>query len=138
MTTAEIIIWVVLGLFLVFGLLPTMMMAGVLYTVLLVRTKPEKWNRSCSIPDDAEYVRMFDIGMEWAQTWAAHEQEVAIQNRRFRLCGEYFDFGFRPGRHHHSRTHGVLPVFLFLCGALPAFRLECAGDRQPCARQQRR
>ncbi len=94
MTTAEIIIWVVLGLFLVFGLLPTMMMAGVLYTVLLVRTKPEKWNRSCSIPDDAEYVRMFDIGMEWAQTWAAHKQEVAIQNGRFRLCGEYFDFGF--------------------------------------------
>ena len=88
--------WIVIAAgaaFLLFGVLPYFVMAGFLYTVLLVRTKPEKWGRECSMPDDEEIVRMFDEGLAWAERWQAHKTEVRIRNDGFGLCGEYFDFG---------------------------------------------
>ena len=88
-------LWLILLLaFLFLGLLPTMVMSSIIYTKLLLRTSKKKWARECSIPEDEEYRRMFDIGIEWDLTYGDCKKQVSIQSGRFRLVGEYFDFGF--------------------------------------------
>ncbi len=74
-------------------LLPTQIMSRVIYTVLLVRTKKEKWNRTCSLPDDEEYVRMYKEGLDWGEKHAACKQPVDVTSDGLHLAGEYFDFG---------------------------------------------
>lgn len=74
-------------------ILPPIVLAGILYAVLLVRTRPDKWGRECSIPDDEEYLGMFNEGMAWDAEYGGRKQEVSIVNDGFRLAGEYFDFG---------------------------------------------
>ena len=91
--TWNLVIWLLVGLFLFFFLFPTWIMAGVLYTVLLVRNKPEKWGRECSIPDDEEYRGMFDEGIVWSERYAACKRPVSVTSDGFRLQGEFFDFG---------------------------------------------
>lgn len=91
--SVQLIIWLVVGLFLFFFLFPTWIMSGVLYTVLLVRNKPEKWGRECSIPDDEEYRGMFDEGLAWNDRHAACKRPVSVVSDGFRLQGEFFDFG---------------------------------------------
>lgn len=84
--------WVILGVF-VLVILPTFVISSIIYTVLLVRTNPKKWGRECSIPDDEEYLRMFNIGIEWEKKYAGNKKEVGIVSEGFHLFGEYFDFG---------------------------------------------
>ena len=79
--------------FLVFGLLPVLVMSFVLYSVLLVRNKKDKWGRECSIQGDEEYARMFEIGMKWAEDNSEFKTEVSVRSGRLRLAGEFFDFG---------------------------------------------
>ena len=86
-------IWIILGAILAFVVLPTLILAWILYSVLLRRTKPEKWGRSCSIPEDAEYRRMFDIGLAWDARYGACKREVTVRSDGLRLVGEYYDFG---------------------------------------------
>lgn len=99
-----LILLCVLGAAFVFGLLPFLIMAAVLWCKLLVRTSKQKWGRYCSIPDDEEYKRMFDLGIAWDAQYQAHKRPVEIKSGRFRLVGEYFDFGSKkaviiiPGR----------------------------------------
>ena len=88
--------YIILGAVLLLFLLPAAVLSWILYTILLVRNKPDKWGRSCSIPDDEEYVRMFDIGIEWEKQYHDAKQNVAIRSYDgLRLVGEYFDFGAR-------------------------------------------
>lgn len=97
-------IWIAVGAVLLFFLIPTMVMSGVIYTVLLIRTKPEKWDRSCSIPEDEEYLGMFREGLAWDETYRHCKQEVSVVSDGLKLMGEYFDFGAKraviivPGR----------------------------------------
>ena len=87
---------VVLGaaaLSIVFFFGPFFVIAGVLYTTLLVRQRPDKWGRECSIPDDEEYQNMFQTGLDWAAENAAHKRDVDIHSGKYHLYGEYFDFG---------------------------------------------
>ena len=86
--------WIVFAALMLLFVLPTLFMSAVIYTVLLVRTKPEKWDRSCSIPEDEEYLRMFDEGLAWDAVYGGCKRPVEITNDGFRRCGEYFDFGF--------------------------------------------
>ncbi len=83
----------VLGAILVFFILPVLVMSSVIYTVLLVRNKKEKWGRECSIPDDEEYKRMFDIGLAWEEKYRDRKTEVTVKSGRLKLAGEFFDFG---------------------------------------------
>ncbi len=83
----------VIGAILVFFILPVLVMSSIIYTVLLVRNKKEKWGRECSIPDDEEYKRMFDIGLEWEKTHRDLKTEVTVKSGRLKLAGEFFDFG---------------------------------------------
>ena len=89
-TVILIVLLAVLFLF----VLPAIVLSGVLYTVLLVRTKPEKWDRSCSMPQDPEYQRMFDLGIEWGTRYADKKRDVSVTSDGLKLAGEYFDFGF--------------------------------------------
>ncbi len=90
-----IVLIVVAAAFLFFFLFPTLIMSYVLYSVLLVRNKPEKWGRECSIPDDEEYRRMFDIGMAWEEKHRSCKREVSVVSDGLKLVGEYFDLGGR-------------------------------------------
>lgn len=85
--------WLVVAVILFFGLFPTLGMSAAIYSVLLVRTKPEKWGRECSMPEDEECSRMFDIGMKWHDENAAVAKDVDVVSDGLHLYGEYFDFG---------------------------------------------
>ncbi|WP_407383651.1 alpha/beta hydrolase [Ruminococcus sp.] len=86
-------IWIIIIAVIVFGVLPLPILAFYLYAVLLVRTSKKKWGRECSIPDDEEYQRMFDIGIAWDQQYASYKHPVEIVSDGLKLVGEYFDFG---------------------------------------------
>ena len=78
----------------VFGVLPLFILPYILYSILLVRgSNKEKWGRTCAIPDDEEYKRMFDKGIAWEKRYHAYKEEVEIVSDGYHLFGEYFDFG---------------------------------------------
>ena len=82
----------ILGAFLLFYVFPTLLVSNVIYTVLFVRTKKEKWARGLSW-DDPEQQRMFDEGEAWGKENNQYRQTVSITSDKFKLVGEYFDFG---------------------------------------------
>lgn len=86
--------WIILAVIILFGVLPLFFLPGALYSVLLVRIPKSKWKRECSMPDDEEIVRMFDTGMAWAAENNEYKHEVETANKKIKLCGEYFDFGY--------------------------------------------
>ena len=89
-----IVLLIAAGAVIFLGILPVAVLGYILYAVLLVRNKPDKWGRECSLPEDAEYKSMFDIGMEWYEKNKNAKQDVGITSCGFRLVGEYFDFGY--------------------------------------------
>lgn len=93
--TAGTIATIIILAILIFGVIPVFCLGWILYSVLLVRTKPEKWARECSMPEDEEYLRMFKIGEEWNEKYKSYKRDVSITSCGLRLCGEYFDFGFK-------------------------------------------
>lgn len=116
-------VWIFIGCFLFLFLIPTMIMSWFLYSYLLRRTSPEKWGRACAIPEDEEYRKMFDIGMEWAERNAEHRQEVSVTNDGLKLVGEYFDFGYdRAAIIIAGRTESLLYSYYF---AEPFQRAGC-------------
>lgn len=86
-------LWILLGAFGVLVVFPTLLLSSVIYIVLFVRTNQKKFGRSCSFPDDPEYVRMFKLGLEWGKQYEAYKKPVEIDSDGFHLVGEYFDFG---------------------------------------------
>ena len=109
-----IVLIAVVGAFLFFFLIPTLIMSFVLYSVLLVRNKPEKWGRVCSMPEDPECKRMFDLGLEWDAQYKDCKKEVTVTSDGFRLVGEYYDFGARSAVIIISgRTESLLYSYYF-------------------------
>ncbi len=78
---------------LVFMIVYTYPIAKRVYTDQLVRTTPEKWGRTCSFPDDAEQVQMWNDGLAWAEGNRERMTELQIENDGLLLFGEYYDFG---------------------------------------------
>lgn len=78
---------------LVFMLLYTYPIAKRVYEEQLVRTSADKWGRSCSFPDDAEQMQMWDDGVAWMETNRERITELQIENDGMKLFGQYFDFG---------------------------------------------
>ena len=89
---AVYIILGILGAGLIFFLLPTMLISTVIYTVLFVRTNKNKWSRTCSW-DNEEQRQMFAEGKKWGEENEAFRKTVEIKSGKYRLIGEYFDFG---------------------------------------------
>lgn len=93
----------VLGAFLLFYVIPTLLISNIIYTVLFVRNKKEKWGREVSW-DEPEQKRMFAEGKEWGDENEKYRKSVGITSDKFKLVGEYFDFGYKkaviviPGR----------------------------------------
>ena len=77
----------------VFMLCYTYSIAKKVYAEQLVRTSPEKWGRTCSFPNDAEQVQMWNDGVAWMQANKDRITELQIENDGLQLFGQYFDFG---------------------------------------------
>ena len=86
--------WIVLIVLLALVVLPLIFLSGYIYFTLLVRTSRNKWNRDFSLEEDAEYVAMYREGLRWGERYSGCMREVQTQSGRFRLAGQYFDFGF--------------------------------------------
>lgn len=90
--------WILLAVLLVillFGFLPTMIVACHVYKNHLVRPNKESWARNvCAFPENAENAAMFDEGMEWYHRNQEYVHEVSVMSDGLHLCGQYFDFGF--------------------------------------------
>lgn len=78
---------------LIFMLIYTYPIAKRVYEDQLVRTSPEKWGRSCSFPDDAEQVQMWNEGVAWMERNRQRITQLQIENDGLQLFGQYFDFG---------------------------------------------
>lgn len=93
----------ILGAFFLFYIFPTLLISNVIYTVLFVRNKKEKWGREVSW-DEPEQKRMFAEGKKWGDENEKYRKSVGITSDKFKLVGEYFDFGYKkaviviPGR----------------------------------------
>lgn len=77
----------------IFMIIYTYPIAKRVYHEQLVRTSPEKWGRTCSFPDDAEQVQMWNDGIAWMEQNRHRITELQIENDGLQLFGEYFDFG---------------------------------------------
>ena len=77
----------------VFMIAYTYPIAKYVYKEQLVRTAPEKWGRTCSFPDDAEQVQMWNDGIAWMEQNRSRITELQIENDGLQLFGQYFDFG---------------------------------------------
>lgn len=86
------ILWVLLAI-VVLGILPTMFVSWIIYSTLLLRKSSHKWGRQQSLPKDEEYVRLYEQGMQWRETYLSNKKDVQITNDGLALYGEYFDFG---------------------------------------------
>lgn len=78
--------------FALFYLIPTLIVASRIFTVLFVRTNKEKWSRTCSW-DDMEQREMFRAGEEWGEKYKSVSKTLTVKSGKFNLVGEYFDFG---------------------------------------------
>ena len=93
----------ILGAFLLFYVFPTLLISNVIYTVLFIRNKKDKWGREVSW-DEPEQKRMFAEGKEWGDENEKYRKSVGITSDKFKLVAEYFDFGYKkaviviPGR----------------------------------------
>ena len=77
----------------VFMLCYTYSIAKKVYAEQLVRTSAEKWGRTCSFPNDAEQVQMWNDGVAWMEANKDRITELQIENDGLKLFGQYFDFG---------------------------------------------
>lgn len=78
---------------LIFMLCYTYPIAKNVYEEQLVRTSPEKWGRTCSFPNDAEQIQMWNDGVAWMEQNRSRITELQIENDGLQLYGQYFDFG---------------------------------------------
>lgn len=78
---------------LIFMICYTYPIAKAVYEDQLVRTSPEKWGRTCSFPDDAEQVQMWNDGIAWMESNRHRITELQIENDGLKLFGQYFDYG---------------------------------------------
>ncbi|MBQ7566457.1 MAG: alpha/beta fold hydrolase [Oscillospiraceae bacterium] len=86
--------WIVLLAVLFFVVLPPVVLAGVIYTILLVRTNPQKWERAISMENDPEYIGLYKDAEAWSEKYRANMREVDTYSGRLHLAGQYYDFGF--------------------------------------------
>lgn len=93
MKTALIIILSLLAALLVLFILPTLVISYIIFSVVLVRTSPDKWGRGNSMLEDEEQVLIYADGQKWGDRNAERKTDVSITNDGLRLCGEYYDFG---------------------------------------------
>ncbi|MBQ7387618.1 MAG: alpha/beta fold hydrolase [Clostridia bacterium] len=65
------------------------------YNQTLRRRSKEQWSREMPSDLEPDSVRMYETGLEWAEKNKAYAKEVSIQRDGLRLCGEYYDLGYK-------------------------------------------
>ena len=92
-------LWIMAGvaLLIVPGIAMTFPIARKVYNEHLVRQGRDRWKRGvCSFPDDAEMVEMYRQGALWQKENGDCARAVEIRSfDGLKLCGEYYDFGFK-------------------------------------------
>ena len=89
-------LWIVLGALgavILFGVVPTMIIAFIQFKKQLVRKDKNTWTRNCSWTQNEEQVEMFNRGEKWAEEFEKYKQDVDIFSDGLHLYGEYFDIG---------------------------------------------
>lgn len=79
-------------------LVKTLPIADMVFRTQFTRPKDATagWTRGvCSFPDNEENMEMHRQGMAWAEENKEFIHEVTIRNDGLKLCGQYFDFGFK-------------------------------------------
>ena len=77
-------IWVVVLAVFFLIVLPEVLLAGVIYTVLLVRTSKKKWGRDVKLPEnDEEYCGMYYEGLDWGELYSGYKREVEVQSGKY-------------------------------------------------------
>lgn len=89
-----IILLAVIGGGVLFYLFTWFLIPLIVYRVLLVRTKPDKWTRKCTMEEDPEQLEMYRQAEEWIAQNEDKMTPVHIKNDGFNLYGEYVNFGF--------------------------------------------
>ncbi len=85
---------IVLAVVLLIFVLPAFLLSYIIFSVLLVRTKPDKWTHGISQPDEPEIATMYTTGAAWREEHIENMQIVGIENDGLKLYGEYYDFGY--------------------------------------------
>ena len=88
-----IILISILAIFILFVVIPTLIIARYVYNKQLVRNNKEKWARVCSCPTNEEQVIMWDTSMKFKDEFEKNSTDVSINNEGFKLVGKYYDFG---------------------------------------------
>ena len=84
------ILLIVLGSFLLLiTLIYPFILSYLLYSIHMVRTKPEKWTRDCSSYKNEEQVRMWNEGLKFIENYKENIEEVHIVNEGLNLYGEF-------------------------------------------------
>lgn len=87
--------WPILAIgIILFLYLNTWVISFIIYYVLLIRSSKKRWTREVSYPFDEEYTTMHNMGLEWEAPFEEIKKDVSIESCGYKLCGEYFDFGF--------------------------------------------
>ena len=85
--------WIILGI-VVSGILFTFFVVSwIIYKTLLLRTGPDKWGRTMSMPEDEEYVQLYTQAQAWRDEHADVRKDVSVMSGKLHLAGEYYDFG---------------------------------------------
>lgn len=90
-----LIVSILLVLGLIVGISLTMYIASRVFKGTLVKENETTWNRSCPFPENAENAKMWEIGLAWGKDNEQFKKEVSISNENLKLCGEFFDFGYK-------------------------------------------
>ena len=108
------VILIVFGILAGLYVLQMILLSVIVYVKLLVRTSKKKWTRDCGFPDDEEYVKMFNIGLEWGEQWKDYKRDVDLYSGKYHLFGEYYDFGHdRAAIIIAGRTEGLRYSYYF-------------------------
>ena len=119
MPTTAIIILVVVGVLVVFGVLVplilTLIMSNRIYKIHFYRENTDKWGRVCSWDQNKEQVKMYELGLKWGAENENFRKDVHIVNREgMNLYGEYFDFGYDKAVFiHQGRTEACKYSYFF-------------------------
>lgn len=67
----------------------------IVFLKVFVRTGKGKWGYECQFPDNEEQVRLYIDAEAWAERYKDCRKAVDIENCKYHLHGEYYDFGCR-------------------------------------------
>lgn len=77
-----------------FGVVFCFIAAHMVFVNTLRRNSKEQWSRNVPSEQTEDYIKMYEIGKEWAKKHEFAKKDVHIINDGLNLYGEYYDFGF--------------------------------------------